>query len=93
MTTNWEKFKLLMWKNWLLSTRHKYPLLIELLVPLVFSGVLVMIRTLVHPTEIHTITRYPQMDTAAYLNSFKYTFFIIHFQCFCLLKWLRFVQN
>lgn len=71
MITNWDKFKLLLWKNWLLSTRHKGQLLVELLVPLVLSGVLVLIRSLVTATEIDKVTRYPRMDTSTYLYSFK----------------------
>jgi ATP-binding cassette, subfamily A (ABC1), member 3 len=50
-TTNWDKFRLLMWKNWLLQIRHKVQTLFEILIPVAFSGLLVMIRSWVDPVE------------------------------------------
>lgn len=51
--TNWDKFRLLMWKNWLLQWRHKIQTIFTILVPVVFSALLVLIRSLVDP-EYHT---------------------------------------
>ncbi|XP_073830693.1 ATP binding cassette subfamily A member 3 isoform X2 [Musca autumnalis] len=44
---NWEKFKLLTWKNWLLQWHHKIQFLIEILAPVIFSLLMVLVRTLV----------------------------------------------
>jgi ATP-binding cassette, subfamily A (ABC1), member 3 len=49
-TTNWEKFCLLMWKNWLLQIRHKVQTLTEILVPVGFCCLLVTMRILVKTT-------------------------------------------
>lgn len=48
-TTNWEKFRLLMWKNYLLQWRHKIQSIIEIAVPIVLCGLLVFIRSKVDP--------------------------------------------
>lgn len=44
---SWEKFKLLTWKNWLLQWHHKVQFAIEILAPVVFSLLMVLVRTLV----------------------------------------------
>lgn len=46
---NWDKFRLLMWKNWLLQIRHKVQMIIEILAPVLFNAILVLIRSLVEP--------------------------------------------
>uniref|UniRef100_W8AEW5 ATP-binding cassette sub-family A member 3 n=1 Tax=Ceratitis capitata TaxID=7213 RepID=W8AEW5_CERCA len=45
--SSWEKFKLLLWKNWSLQWNHKLELVVELLLPAVFSLLLVLVRVLV----------------------------------------------
>lgn len=49
MARNWDKFCLLLWKNWLLQWRHKIQTVVEILAPVFFSGLLVLIRSLVEP--------------------------------------------
>ena len=51
-TTKWKKFKLLMWKNFLLQWRHKFQTVAEIAIPVIFSALLVLIRSLVTP-ELH----------------------------------------
>lgn len=46
----WDKFMLLMWKNMLLVWRRKFATVIEVLVPVAFAGLLVLIRSLQMPT-------------------------------------------
>lgn len=58
MTSKWEKFCLLMWKNWLLQWRHKVQTLFELLMPALFSMLVVMIRSLVEPDVFPEATIY-----------------------------------
>ncbi|KAH8326811.1 hypothetical protein KR059_012458 [Drosophila kikkawai] len=57
--TNWDKFVLLLWKNWTLQWNHKWQMVIELVLPAIFSLLLVLVRTLVD-TE--------QMDTKLYTS-------------------------
>ncbi|XP_032594289.1 phospholipid-transporting ATPase ABCA3 isoform X2 [Drosophila grimshawi] len=64
--TNWDKFVLLLWKNWLLQWNHKWQLVIELMLPAVFSLLLVLVRTLV-VAEPKDITEYKSYD----LNTLK----------------------
>ncbi|BFG01721.1 ATP-binding cassette sub-family A member 3 [Drosophila madeirensis] len=45
--TNWDKFVLLLWKNWTLQWSHKWQMVIELVLPAIFSLLLVLVRTLV----------------------------------------------
>lgn len=45
--SSWDKFKLLLWKNWILQWNNKWQLVIELLLPAVFALLLVLVRALV----------------------------------------------
>lgn len=56
--TNWEKFRLLTWKNFLLQWRRKLQTVIEILVPVLFSALLVFIRSLVVPEIYPNATVY-----------------------------------
>lgn len=47
VASNWQKFRLLMWKNWLIQWRHKIQTIIELLMPILCTMVLVVLRILV----------------------------------------------
>lgn len=60
--TSWDKFRLLMWKNGLLQWRHKWQLIIEIIVPVLFSALMVMIRSLVTPELIANATVYNSFD-------------------------------
>lgn len=55
-TTNWAKFRLLMWKNYLLQWRHKIQTIVEILVPIVLCGLLVVTRSMVNPDVIDSPT-------------------------------------
>lgn len=50
-TSRWNKFTLLLWKNGLLQWRHKVQTVIEILVPVLFSSLLVLMRGLVDPID------------------------------------------
>ncbi|KAJ6645936.1 hypothetical protein Bhyg_01145 [Pseudolycoriella hygida] len=58
-TSNFSKFRLLMWKNLLLQWRHKLRTLVEILAPVLFSALLVVIRSLVDPRLYPCPTRFP----------------------------------
>ncbi|XP_061399279.1 phospholipid-transporting ATPase ABCA3-like [Musca vetustissima] len=57
---NWEKFKLLTWKNWRLEWHHKIQLLIEILAPVVFALLMVLLRMLVVAKSKDLLTFPPQ---------------------------------
>lgn len=53
IASSFDKFRLLMWKNYLLQWRHKYQTVIEILVPVLFSVILILIRSIVDP-DVYT---------------------------------------
>ncbi|XP_019867946.2 phospholipid-transporting ATPase ABCA3-like [Aethina tumida] len=59
MARNWDKFVLLMWKNWLLQYRKPVQTVVELLAPVLFSILLVCIRRFVDPTHHDTVVFEP----------------------------------
>ena len=62
-TSNWKKFRLLLWKNWLLQMRQVYMTLAEILFPVVLSVVLIIIRTTIkEPTTFADPTYFPSFD-------------------------------
>ncbi|XP_037714104.1 ATP-binding cassette sub-family A member 3-like [Drosophila subpulchrella] len=42
--TNWDKFVLLLWKNWILQWNHKIRTVVELVLPLLFTLLIVLMR-------------------------------------------------
>lgn len=55
---NFDKFRLLMWKNWLLQKRNKIQTIAELLIPIILVVILVVIRGTVQPIEFKNATTY-----------------------------------
>lgn len=49
MGRQWDKFRLLIWKNWLLQRRHKMQSAVEVLAPVIFATLMVLVRSLVEP--------------------------------------------
>jgi ATP-binding cassette subfamily A (ABC1) protein 3 len=58
MAEGWTKFVLLMWKNWTLQRRHPIQTAVEILAPVLLASLLVLIRSLVSPDNIDTVTTY-----------------------------------
>ena len=58
-TSGWNKFLLLMWKNWTVQKRHVVQILAELLLPVVFVSLLVIIRDLVTIEQFPDVTSFP----------------------------------
>lgn len=52
MAKNLNKFLLLMWKNWMLQWRHPLQTIVEIIAPVLFSTLLVLVRGLVEPVNI-----------------------------------------
>uniref|UniRef100_A0A1A9X391 ABC transporter domain-containing protein n=1 Tax=Glossina brevipalpis TaxID=37001 RepID=A0A1A9X391_9MUSC len=59
--SSWDKFKLLLWKNWILQWNQKWQLIMELLLPGIFSSLMVLIRTLVVAEQKSTVD-YPLLN-------------------------------
>lgn len=57
----WEKFRLLMWKNYILVRRLKLQTTLEIIIPVVFSALLVLIRGLSDPDVFGTPFDYDAM--------------------------------
>lgn len=55
---NFDKFCLLLWKNWLLQWRHKIRTIIEIFGPVAFCSVLVIMRYLDVPQMYPNATLY-----------------------------------
>jgi len=53
-----QKFNLLLWKNYILQKRHKVQTVVELVTPIAFSAILVLIRFLINSTIIPEPTIY-----------------------------------
>lgn len=49
MATNLDKFRLLMWKNFLLQRRHSIQTIVEILIPVTFGIILIWIRSMIYP--------------------------------------------
>lgn len=59
----WDKFLLLLWKNWLIQIRHPVQTIFEVLVPVLVCALVVLIRGYVNTNEFKTDTRYSAIDT------------------------------
>lgn len=58
MTTNFAKFRLLMWKNYLIQYRHPIQTVLEIIIPILFSIFLIGIRSIVLPEVVSNNTFY-----------------------------------
>ena len=45
--SSWNKLKLLLWKNYLIQMRHKWQTVLELLLPVLFTLMLVVMRVVI----------------------------------------------
>lgn len=50
--SDWTIFKLLLWKNLIIQKRHKFQTFLEIIVPVIFASLLLVLRRLVTP-EYH----------------------------------------
>lgn len=72
---SWNKFLLLTWKNWLLQWRRPIQTIVEIIAPVVFSIILVIIRSLVEPEVKPPITFSPFDPLGAYkLQDIQYVY-------------------
>lgn len=59
-----------MWKNWLLQWRHPFQTIMEVLAPVLFSALLVLIRSLVDPTNISDTTTFDSFPISRNITPF-----------------------
>ncbi|XP_055535486.1 phospholipid-transporting ATPase ABCA3-like [Wyeomyia smithii] len=52
MTSKWDKFWLLLWKNWIIQKRHYLQTLFEILIPALCCSMLILVRGLVDPEKV-----------------------------------------
>lgn len=71
-TSNWDKFKLLSWKNWLIQVRHTKRTVFELVLPLVATSLLLIIRYFCMPGNVHPPTYYEGLNTLDMSSYFPY---------------------
>uniref|UniRef100_A0A182PES6 ABC transporter domain-containing protein n=1 Tax=Anopheles epiroticus TaxID=199890 RepID=A0A182PES6_9DIPT len=62
-TSNWEKFVLLLWKNWILQKRHYLQTLFEILIPVLCCSILLLVRGLVDPEFIDSNSVFKPLET------------------------------
>ncbi|XP_040176029.1 ATP-binding cassette sub-family A member 3-like [Anopheles arabiensis] len=62
-TSNWEKFVLLLWKNWILQKRHYIQTLFEILIPVLCCSILLLVRGLVDPEFIDSNSVFKPLET------------------------------
>ncbi|XP_077296644.1 phospholipid-transporting ATPase ABCA3-like [Arctopsyche grandis] len=63
----WDKFKLLIWKNFVLQKRHKLQTVIEILAPVIFVTLLVLVRSLVEPDTAKEV-RFDRFDPSHFIS-------------------------
>ncbi|XP_058124970.1 phospholipid-transporting ATPase ABCA3-like [Anopheles ziemanni] len=51
-TSRWNKFVLLLWKNWIIQKRHYIQTLFEILIPVLCCAMLIIVRGLVDPEQV-----------------------------------------
>lgn len=66
---NFDKFRLLMWKNWLLQKRNKIQTIAELLIPIILVVILVIIRGTVQPIEFRNATTFEPFELKPFIRN------------------------
>lgn len=63
MATNiFQKFWLLLWKNWIIQSRHWIQTIFEIALPVAFASLLILIRALLNPTIYDQPTYYKPLE-------------------------------
>lgn len=57
-TSSFSKFFLLLWKNWVIQKRHWVQTFFEIFIPVAFTGLLILFRSLLNPEVIENETYY-----------------------------------
>lgn len=57
--SHWAKYKLLMWKNWIIGFRNKWGLVKDISTPVLFSVMILLTRYFVEPETLPVDLQYP----------------------------------
>lgn len=70
MTSNGQKFLLLLEKNWIIQKRHYLQTLFEILIPVLCCSILLLVRGLVDPEYVEKTTVFDPLPTDLIINRF-----------------------
>lgn len=73
MTSNGQKFLLLLEKNWIIQKRHYLQTLFEILIPVLCCSILLLVRGLVDPEYVEKTTVFDPLPTDSIINRFPVT--------------------
>uniref|UniRef100_A0A8D8MPF5 ATP-binding cassette sub-family A member 3 n=2 Tax=Culex pipiens TaxID=7175 RepID=A0A8D8MPF5_CULPI len=62
-TSSWDKFVLLLWKNWIIQKRHYIQTFFEIVVPVLCCSILLLLRGLVDPGFVEKSTVFNPLST------------------------------
>ncbi|XP_055599142.1 phospholipid-transporting ATPase ABCA3-like [Uranotaenia lowii] len=73
-TSAWDKFLLLLWKNWIISKRHYFQTFFEVLIPVVAATLLILVRGLVDAEQFkeNFIFRPLDLSSAAFVRLYAF---------------------
>src|SRR5579863_6189296 len=57
--SNWDKFMLLLWKNYKIQIRHKVQTVLEITLPILFTVIVVVVRCIVQPKLVQGPITFP----------------------------------
>ncbi|XP_055624100.1 phospholipid-transporting ATPase ABCA3-like isoform X2 [Toxorhynchites rutilus septentrionalis] len=64
-TTDWDKFKLLLWKNWIIQKRHYMQTIFEIMIPVLACSLLILVRGLVNPSTYKNSTTFDSLNVSS----------------------------
>ncbi|XP_065074349.1 phospholipid-transporting ATPase ABCA3-like [Ochlerotatus camptorhynchus] len=64
-TSDWEKFKLLLWKNWIIQKRHYVQTIFEITIPVLACSLLILVRGLVNPSTYSKPTTFSSLNVSS----------------------------
>ncbi|KAL1392905.1 hypothetical protein pipiens_012130 [Culex pipiens pipiens] len=67
-TSNWDKFRLLLWKNWVIQKRHYVQTLFEITIPVLACSLLILVRGLVNPSTYTKPTNFESLNVSSIAN-------------------------
>lgn len=78
IVSNWKKFVLLLWKDWLLQWRHKWRTFFELALPLLITSLLLLVRYYAKPVTLEGPTYFEALNTSTIGEWSSNTFIIAY---------------
>ncbi|XP_058837017.1 phospholipid-transporting ATPase ABCA3-like [Topomyia yanbarensis] len=69
-TTRWDKFLLLLWKNWIIQKRHYWQTLLEIVIPVLCCSIVLLVRGLADPSPVEKSTIFNPLSVDRFRMSF-----------------------